>query len=466
MLLAIQATDHYSCGVPAEMKATINGAVEAQRQLFQTGATRDVSFRRARLQRLAKVVRTWEERILAALKQDLGKPRLEAYLSEVHFTLQEIACAVKHLNRWTRPQRVATNLLNFPARCEIRREPYGVVLILGPWNYPFQLVIVPLVSAVAAGNCVIVKPSEHAPATAALTRDLIAECFDSNHVTAFDGGPEVAQGLLGQVFDYVFYTGNARVGRLVMQACAGNLTPLTLELGGKCPCLVDHRIEMDTAVKRIARGKFFNAGQTCVAPDYVCVPESIYDRFFDRLRETVERFYGREPEKSPDYGRIVSQKHFDRLLGLLSDKAQSVGRHDRETRFFAPTLIRDVGWQDRVMEEEIFGPILPCLVYSDLGSLLAEIGRRPKPLAFYVFSKDAAFQARCLESVSSGGACVNDTLMHITPLTLPFGGVGQSGMGRYHGKFGFDTFTHARSLMRKNLGFDLLAVYPPYRFGA
>ena len=444
------------------MQPTINVTVEAQRRFFDSGGTLEVSARKAALQRLAQIIRAREEQLLAAVKTDLGKPRLEAYLSEVHIVLQEIAYTVKHLDSWARPRRVSTNLFNVPARCEIRAEPYGVALILGPWNYPFQLVMGPLVSAIAAGNCAIVKPSEHAAATAVLVKEILAECFETSQVAVFNGGPEVAQELLGHAFDYVFYTGNAHVGRLVMQACVKNLTPLTLELGGKCPCIVDHRIDLDKAVQRIVRGKFFNAGQTCVAPDYVCVHESIYERFVARLRQTIEEFYGKEPRKSPDYGRIVNQKHFDRLMGLLPDAGECAARHDRETLFFAPTLIPDAGWQDRVMEEEIFGPLLPCLVYSDLGSVLAEIHRRPKPLALYIFSSDTPFQERCLKAVASGGVCINDTLMHITPLTLPFGGVGESGMGQYHGKFGFDTFTHARSVMRKGFRFDIFGVHPPY----
>ncbi len=440
----------------------IHAAVESQQRFFRTGATRALGFRQAGLKRLADLIRDRQELVLEALKQDLAKPPLEAFLSEIHFTLFEIACALKHLRRWAQPKRAMANFFNQPARCEIRSEPYGLVLILGPWNYPFQLVMGPLVSAVAAGNCAIVKPSECAPATATLVKSLLAECFDSNHVTVLEGGPETAQWLLSEAFDYVFYTGNGRVGRLVMEACARNLTPLTLELGGKCPCIVDHRIDFDRAAKRILRGKFFNAGQTCVAPDYLCVHESIYEGFFTRLQETIERFYGKDPRQSRDYARIVNGRHFDRLLGLLTPKAQSVGHHDRESLFFAPTLIRDAGWQDPVMQEEIFGPILPCLVYSELAPVLQEINHRPKPLAFYVFSKDRAFQERCLQAVSSGGACVNDTLNHITLLTLPFGGVGHSGMGRYHGRFGFDTFSHARGVMRKGFRFEPFAVYPPY----
>jgi aldehyde dehydrogenase (NAD+) len=442
------------------MPSTIHDALEAQREFFETGATRSVAVRKARLRRLAEIIRAWDERILAALRDDLGKPRIEAYLSEVHFVLQELGYTLRRLERWARPKRVMPNLFNWPARCEIRFEPHGIVLLLGPWNYPFQLVMAPLISAVAAGNCVVVKPSEHAPATAALLREMLLECFDTSQVTTFLGGPEVAQSLLDERFDYVFYTGNGRVAREIMKSCAKHVTPLTLELGGKCPCIVDPRVDLERAVRRIARGKFFNAGQTCVAPDYVCVHESIYEAFLARMRGTLEAFYGKEPRHSPDYARIVNVRHFDRLFELLPEPVRSAGNHDRTARFFAPTLLKDVGWNDRVMDEEIFGPILPCLVYSDLAEVLLRIRRRPKPLALYVFSDSTAVQEQCLESVASGGVCINDTLMHITALTLPFGGVGDSGMGQYHGQFGFETFSHTRSVMRK--GVDFFNVCPPY----
>jgi aldehyde dehydrogenase (NAD+) len=444
------------------MHENIHETVEAQRRFFLRGATRDVGFRQARLRRLGNCICEWEGRALEALQRDLGKPAVEAYLGEIHFTLQEIAHTARRIRRWSRPQRVRANLYNLPARCEIQPEPRGVVLILGPWNYPFQLVLGPLISAVAAGNCAIMKPSEQTPATASLLRELVSTCFDPGHVCVVEGGVEVAQALLKERFDHVFYTGNARVGERVMEACAKHLTPVTLELGGKSPCIVDHRVVLDQAVERIARGKFFNAGQTCVAPDYVCVHASIADRFTNRMQETLGRFYGEHPDQSPDYGRIVNLSQFDRLLGLLPNMSWSLGRHDRQHLFFAPTVLRDVTWSDPVMKEEIFGPILPVLVYEELDPLLAEIRKQPEPLALYVFSRHREFQERCLRALPSGGACINDVMMHITPLTLPFGGVGQSGMGRYRGRFGFDTFSHARSVVRRPFGLDPFSVTPPY----
>lgn len=445
-----------------DLRMSIRAAVEAQRRLFEAGATRDIAMRRARLRRLAGVIGAWDDRILKALRSDLGKPGLEAYMSEVQVVLREIGEAVKRLAGWARPRRVATNWYNVPARCEVRWEPYGVVLILGPWNYPFQLLMAPLVSALAAGNCVMLKPSEQAPATAALLREMLAECFDANYVGVLEGGADVGEALLEERWDYVLYTGNSRVGRRVMAACAKHLTPVTLELGGKSPCLVDFRIDLDRAVRRIARGKFFNAGQTCVAPDYVCVHESIYDQFLERMRAVLQQFYGADARQSPDYGRIVNTRHFDRLQALVPEGAWRLGENDRDRLCFVPTLIRDVGWEDPVMAEEIFGPILPCLAYGDLGGVLEKIRGRPKPLAFYVFTTDRGVQERCLESVPSGGACVNDTIMHITPSSLPVGGVGESGMGRYRGRYGFETFSHARGVMRKGFRFDWIRMCPPY----
>ncbi|MCP5516725.1 MAG: aldehyde dehydrogenase family protein [Verrucomicrobiales bacterium] len=437
-------------------------AIQAQKEFFATGVTRDVGYRRGALQRLIARLAAREDALLAALDEDVGKPSLEAYVSEVYFTRQEARFALKHLRRWTRPRRVRPSVFSLPSRCEIRPEPYGQVLILGPWNYPFQLVMGPLVSAVAAGNCVVVKPSELAPATSAFLARFVLECFDPRHVTVLEGDAAVAQGLLAEPFDYVFYTGSTAIGREVMRACADRLVPVTLELGGKSPCLVDGSVDLDVAVRRIARGKFFNAGQTCVAPDFVCVPQALLAPFCDRLLRTIRGFYGANPRGSPDYARIVSARHFDRLTALLPRGAESVGEHDRARRFFAPTLVRNPAWTERLMQEEIFGPILPCLAYDDIGYVLAEIRRRPAPLALYVFSTNDAFRERCVREVPSGGVCLNDTMLHLTPLALPFGGVGDSGMGRYHGKHGFDTFTHERSVMRRSPRFDFFGVLPPY----
>lgn len=436
--------------------------IQAQKEFFATGATRDVGFRREALQRFTARLAAAEEPLLAALTKDLGKPSLEAYVSEVYFTREEARFARKYLRHWTRPRRVQTSGFSLPSRCEIRPEPYGQVLILGPWNYPFQLVMGPLVSAVAAGNCAVIKPSELAPATSAFLAGFVRDCFDPRHVTVMEGDAAVAQGLLAEPFDYVFYTGSTAIGRHVMRACADRLTPVTLELGGKSPCLIDDTIDLDVAVRRIARGKFFNAGQTCVAPDFVCVPQTRFASFCERLLQTVREFYGSDPRQSPDYARIVNERHFDRLTRLLPAGAESVGEHDRTDRFFAPTLVRNPAWTTPLMQEEIFGPILPCLPYDDVEEVLAAIKPRPAPLALYVFSTSRTFQERCLREIASGGVCLNDTMMHLTPLALPFGGVGESGMGQYHGKHGFDTFTHLRSVMRKSARFDFFGVFPPY----
>ncbi len=438
--------------------------LEKQRQFFRTGRTLDLGFRQDQLRRLGAEIVREEKAILEALRLDLGKPPLEAYLGEVYFTCQEIDCAIGNLRNWSRPERVFGGMLTLPSRCEIRPEPYGVALILGPWNYPFQLLLVPLVSALAAGNCAVLKTSEHAPATSRLVAQLVEACFPPEYVTVVEAGTDAAKALVALPFDYCFYTGSTNIGREVMTACARNLVPVTLELGGKCPCIVDRDTRLDHAIKRIVRGKFFNAGQTCVAPDYVCVHESQYAQFVDQVLATVRQFYGEDPQQSPDYARIIHERHFGRLLKLTerAGDVRSVGTHDRPNRFFAPTLICNPDGQAPVMEEEIFGPILPCVSYRDLDELLTTISRRPKPLALYVFSGNRDFQERCLNAVPSGGACVNDTLMHITPQSLPFGGVGASGMGRYHGKFGFNTFSHSRSVMRKSSWLDPFAVFPPY----
>lgn len=444
------------------MNLSVPALLEPLRRFHRQGEARDLAFRLRQLDRLAAAISRHEDRILAALREDLGKPPLEAHLSEIGFTLQELEYTRRHLPRWARPRRVRTNLLNRPARCEIHPQARGVVLILGPWNYPFQLVLCPLISALAAGNTAVVKPSEIAPATAAVIEAVLGECFAPEYVRVVTGGPEVAEALLEAEFDCIFYTGNARVGRRVMAAAARHLTPVTLELGGKCPCVLEPDVKLERALRRIVRGKFFNAGQTCVAPDYLCLHASVYDAALDRLPALIEAFYGADPGRSPDYARIVNHRHFDRLTALLGGNVRTVGRHDRAQRLFAPTVLRDVGWNDPVMAEEIFGPILPCLRYERLDALLDEINRRPKPLALYLFTQDRAVQQQVLASTCSGGVAINETLLHITVPSLPFGGVGESGFGRYRGRYGFDTFSHYRSVMRKSLGPELMAAYPPY----
>lgn len=444
------------------MGADILGAVSAARAFFHGGRTLPLGLRRERLGRLAAEIDRRRTELLEALRIDLGKPPLEAYFSEIRFALEEVRLARRNLGKWARPRRAGGGVLNFPSRCRILPEPRGVAAIIAPWNYPLQLLLAPLASALAAGNCALLKPSELAPASGAALRRLTAACLEPGLVEVLEGGPETTRALLAQKLDYIFYTGSERVGRLVMEAAARHLTPLTLELGGKSPCVVDRSADLALAARRIAWGKFVNAGQTCVAPDYACVPRERLAEFADRLRRTIVDFYGPDPAASPDYGRIVNTAHFERLLGLAAGDLVQVGRPDRAARFFPPTLIRGAGFEHPCMREEIFGPILPLIPYDDIGEPLEQIRARPRPLALYLFARDQAVERRFQSRTSSGSVCVNDTLRQITPLGLPFGGVGESGFGRYRGRFGFETFSHLKSVMKRYRWGGLPFVFPPY----
>lgn len=438
--------------------------LQAQRAFFAGGATRPVAFRRQALQRLRAAVVAHEADLLAALRADLGRPEAEAYASEVGFVLGELDFTLRRLEGWARPRRERTPMLLFPATSWIHPEPYGCTLVIGPWNYPLQLLLVPLVGALAAGNCVVLKPSELAPRTAEAVARIVAEAFDPAHVAVVQGGAEAVTDLLAQRFDYIFYTGGPRVGRIVMTAAARFLTPLTLELGGKSPCIVDASADLGVAARRIAWGKFMNAGQTCVAPDYVLAHRSIRAELVRRIGEVLRGFYGEDPKRSPDYGRIVDAHHFDRLAALLHSGRVAVGgATDRETRYIAPTVLDGVQWDAPVMQDEIFGPILPVLEYATLDEAIAQVRARPKPLALYVFCAERATQDRVLAELPSGGACVNDTVTHLANPRLPFGGVGDSGLGGYHGRHSFETFSHLRAVVRSGTWFDLAAKYPPYR---
>ncbi|QKV18471.1 aldehyde dehydrogenase [Oricola thermophila] len=439
------------------------GVAEMQRRFFRTGATRDLEFRRRQLRTLRDLLVQREADILEALRLDLGRPAAEAYTSEIGVVLVEIDTALKRLGRWARPKRVRTPWLLFPGSSRIVPEPYGSVLVIGPWNYPLQLVLAPAVAALAAGNCVVIKPSEHAPATSALIARMIAESFGNEVMTVVEGGVGPTRTLLGQDFDYIFFTGGTGIGRIVMTAAAENLTPVTLELGGKNPCIVAADADIGTAAKRIAWGKYFNAGQTCIAPDFILVERAIEQRFLDALKAAITGFYGSDPAASPDYARIVNEHHFDRLAGFLGrGEIVAGGEADRDRRYIAPTVVTGVTWDDPVMADEIFGPILPVLAWDDLDAELAALQRRPKPLALYVFTRDGNLADRVLETVSSGGAAINDIFAQLLNLDLPFGGVGDSGMGAYHGKAGFDTFSHHRAVVRRSTWPDPALKYPPY----
>jgi aldehyde dehydrogenase (NAD+) len=449
--------------IPENSDATrhlVQSLLNQQRNFFATGQTKDLNFRIDQLKLLKQAILERQTEIMAAVHADLGKPEFEAYLTEIGVT-QEIDHAIKHLRTWAKPQKVSTSITTFPARAEIRPEPLGVVLIISPWNYPFQLMISPLVGAIAAGNCALLKPSELAPHTSKIITTLIRSVFMPQHVAVVEGGIEASQVLLDEPFDHIFFTGGTAIGKVIMAAAAKHLTPVTLELGGKSPCIVDTDINLEHTARRIVWGKFMNAGQTCVAPDYLLVHRQIKPALIAAIQKTIREFYGDDPYRSPDFGRIISPRHFSRLAGLLQGNILIGGETKAEEKYIAPTVM-EATWESPVMADEIFGPILPVVEYGDVGEAIAHINARPKPLALYLFSKNKQIQSRVLNETSSGGVAINETVMQIAPSTLPFGGVGGSGMGNYHGKFSFDTFSHRKSVLYKPFWLDLKMRYAPY----
>ena len=439
-------------------------AVQRHRAFFQSGAPRPLEFRRAQLGILLGALEQNESALLAALHADLRKSPHQAVSSEFGLVLVEIRHALRHLRAWMSPARRRTPWFVAPARGWVQPEPFGVALILGPWNYPVQLLFTPLVSAIAAGNCAVLKPSELAPRSAETIATLVQKHFAEEFISVVNGGAEVAEALLRERFDKIFFTGSTRVGRAVMAAAARHLTPVTLELGGKCPAIVCTDAPIELAARRIAWGKFMNAGQTCVAPDYVLVERGARDEFVAALQKALRGFYGADPSRSPDYGRIVNARHFERLAGYLRDgKVACGGAHDAKDLFLAPTILVDVAPDAPVMLEEIFGPILPVLEFTNLDAALAMLRGRPTPLALYIFTRDRATETRVLEESRSGGVCVNDVVSHMIGTGLPFGGLGESGMGAYHGRAGFDAFSHQRAVLRRATWLDTPFRYPPAR---
>ena len=438
--------------------------VQRQRAFFQTGATRPIEFRRAQLEKLSAALTRDEAKLLAALHSDLRKSPSQAYTSEIGFVQAEIRSALKNLKKWSTASRRRTPWFVAPARGWVQPEPFGGALILGPWNYPVQLLLTPLASAVAAGNCVMLKPSELAPHTAEAIAALAAETFAPELVSVVNGGADAAEALLAERFDKIFFTGSTRVGRMVLAAAAKHLTSVTLELGGKCPVIVCADAPLEMAARRIAWGKFMNAGQTCVAPDFVLVAREARDTFVAAMKKALHEFYGDDPTRCEDYGRIVNPAHFERLVNYLRDgKAVHGGRHDAKDLFITPTILTEVSPESPVMREEIFGPILPVLEFDKLDDALVLLRGKPAPLALYVFTRDRATEARVLADARSGGACVNDVVSHMIGTGLPFGGLGESGMGAYHGRAGFDTFSHQRAVMRRATWLDTPFRYPPAR---
>ncbi len=443
-------------------QSSITNILNKQRQFFATGKTQNIDFRIEQLKKLKRAISDYQEKIAAAVKADLNRPKFEAYF-ELTF-LTEINDAIKKLKSWVKPRRVSTPIEQFPAGAKIYPEPLGVVLIIGAWNYPFQLVISPLLGAIAAGNCAIIKPSEIAVNTSEVVADLIANTFESNYIAAVTGGVEVSQQLLAEKFDYILFTGGTRVGKIVMEAAAKNLTPVTLELGGKSPCIVDDDIPLEYTAKRITWGKFINAGQTCVAPDYLLVNKSVKSNLLEKIKQSIDKFYGENPLESPDYGRIVNEQQFNRLSDLLKEGKIVIGGDTKsEERYISPTVIEGVNWDAEIMQEEIFGPILPVLEYENLEEAIDLVNSRPKPLSLYFFSRNKQKQKQILRETSSGNVCINDTAMQFGVPSLPFGGVGNSGIGSYHGKASFDTFSHYKSVLNKGLWFDLNIRYAPYK---
>jgi aldehyde dehydrogenase (NAD+) len=434
--------------------------VQQQRDFFRAEKTQSINFRLEQLGKLKQAIVQYQEAILQASNADLGRPSYEAYFEIA--AILEVNNAIKNLKIWAKPKRVKSPIDQFPASAWIQPQPLGVVLIISPWNYPFQLAISPLIGAIAAGNCAIIKPSEQSANTSKVIADMIGSIFDPSYIAVAEGGADTSQGLLAEKFDHIFFTGGTEIGKIVMAAAAKHLTPVTLELGGKCPCIVDNEIHLDHTAKRIAWGKWYNAGQTCIAPDYLVAHHQIKDDLIHRIKHYTREFYGEDPAQSPDYGRIINSHHFDRLTRFLNKEEIILGGDcNADERYIAPTLI-NANWEEPLMQEEIFGPILPILAYEDLGSVIAKINDKAKPLALYFFSSNEQKQKRVINTTSSGGACINDVMMQGGVDTLPFGGVGESGMGSYHGKASFDTFSHFKSVLNRKFWLDLDWRYAPY----
>ena len=437
--------------------------VDGQRNFFLTGNTLDMEFRIQSLQKLKASILKYESEIHAAIQKDLGKSEFESYMCETGLTLSEITYMLKHIRSFAKEKRVHTPLAQFHSRSYRKPSPHGVVLIMSPWNYPVLLTLEPLIDALAAGNTAIVKPSAYAPATGRVMQEIIEECFSDEYVAIVTGGREENKALLNQRFDKIFFTGGKTVGHEVLKHAAEYLTPVTLELGGKSPCIVDATAKIPLAARRIVFGKYLNCGQTCVAPDYVLCDKSIRDQLIDAIQSEIRRQFGKHPLDNPNYGKIINRKHFQRIHGLIdTDKVIIGGQSDAKVLRISPTVMKDVTWDDAVMGEEIFGPVLPILTYDSLDEAIQMVEEHPHPLALYFFSEDKAAQKKVLDHCHFGGGCINDTIIHLATSAMPFGGVGESGMGGYHGKAGFDEFTHYRSIVDKKTWMDLPVRYQKY----
>ena len=441
----------------------IKDILQQQNHFFSSGKTIPAEFRLKQLESLKEAMIRHEADLAAALKEDLGKSRMESYMCEIGLTLSELTWMQKHLRSLMRSKRVSTPAAQFAAKSFRSPSPYGTVLIMSPWNYPVLLTLDPLIDAIAAGNTAVVKPSAYAPCTFDVMKTMIEECFPAHYVAVVDGGRAENQTLLQQRFDMIFFTGGKTVGREVLRHAAEYLTPVTLELGGKSPCIVDSTAKIRLAAKRIVFGKYLNCGQTCVAPDYILCDKRIRDELITAILAEIEKQFGKEPLKNPNYGKIINEKHFERILGLINgEKLVYGGQSEPESLRIAPTVLNNITWDDAVMGEEIFGPLLPILTFDTLAEALDTVESHPHPLALYFFSEDKAAQKKVLDTCRFGGGCINDTIIHLATSDMPFGGVGESGMGSYHGRVGFETFSHYRSIVDKKTWMDLPIRYQKY----
>lgn len=442
----------------------IEQLLEQQRQFYKTQHTKDLSFRKEALKKLYNEISKREIEIQDALYKDFGKSPFESYISEIGIVKAELKLILKNINKWSKPKSVFPSLLNFPSWEKIYKDPYGTILIIGPWNYPFQLAITPLIGAIAAGNTAVIKPSELTPNTSQLVADIIETCFDKSYVTVIQGGVEVAQELLTQNWDYIFFTGSVSVGKIVAKAAAEHLTPTTLELGGKSPCIIDSTANIKLSARRIVWGKFLNGGQTCIAPDYILIHTSIKDAFIEAMRDEIQKAYGDNPQDSADFPRIINHKNFNRLLKMLANEKVLIGgQTDENHLYIAPTLIECYSTENEAMKEEIFGPILPVISYQTSDDIDRIVSAYQKPLSFYVFTLKYDFAEKLIKKYTFGGGVINDSLVHFANHRLPFGGVGHSGQGAYHGKYSFDTFSHSKSVVNRFTWLDVPLRYAPYK---
>ena len=442
----------------------MNNILARQQEFFKSGKTLSVDFRLKYLKKLKTTIKNKEREIFSALYSDLGKSETESYMCEVGLTIDEISYFIKNLKKFAKDKIVKTPITNFHSKSIIKSVPWGNVLIISPWNYPFLLTMESLVEAISAGNTVIIKPSAYSPATSNIVKEIIEETFPQEYVSVVTGGREENKMLLSLKFDYIFFTGSQSVGKEVLRKAAEHLTPVTLELGGKSPCIVDETANIDLAAKRIVFGKYLNCGQTCVAPDYIYCHESIVDKLATAIKKEITKQYGEKPLENKNYGKIINQKHFERLTNLIdSNKVIAGGSYSKESLKIEPTVMLNITWQDNIMQEEIFGPILPILTYKDIDETIGIIENKPHPLALYFFSNNKKTVKKITELCRYGGGCINDVVVHLATPEMPFGGFGESGMGSYHGKFGFDTFSHKKSILDKKTWIDLPIRYQPYK---